>query len=43
MHDVESFFWVLFWICMYFDGQDDREIKRLLRIHIFTASHRSLT
>lgn len=20
MHDLESFFWVLFWICIYYDG-----------------------
>jgi len=22
MHDLESFFWVLFWICIYYDGPD---------------------
>ncbi|KAG8411187.1 hypothetical protein J3459_016533 [Metarhizium acridum] len=28
MHDVESFFWVLFWICIHFDGQNERVVKR---------------
>ncbi|KAM0259241.1 hypothetical protein ACHAQJ_003446 [Trichoderma viride] len=23
MHDLESFFWVLFWICVHYDGQHD--------------------
>ncbi|OAA34974.1 serine/threonine-protein kinase Sgk2 [Metarhizium rileyi] len=23
MHDLESFFWVLFWICIYYNGPDD--------------------
>ena len=24
MHDLESFFWVLFWICIHYDGPDDK-------------------
>ena len=29
MHDLESFFWVLFWICIHYDGQDEKgEMKR---------------
>ncbi|KAH7201228.1 hypothetical protein DER44DRAFT_748366 [Fusarium oxysporum] len=29
MHDLESFFWVLFWICIHYDGPDkDRAIPR---------------
>ncbi|KAH8748986.1 hypothetical protein F5883DRAFT_508959 [Diaporthe sp. PMI_573] len=24
MHDLESFFWVLFWICIHHDGPDDK-------------------
>ncbi|KAK9443980.1 serine/threonine-protein kinase Sgk2 [Metarhizium brunneum] len=31
MHDVESFFWVLFWICIHFDGQNERVVKRFER------------
>jgi Fungal protein kinase len=23
MHDLESFFWVLFWICIHYDGPDE--------------------
>uniref|UniRef100_A0A0B7KTE2 Fungal-type protein kinase domain-containing protein n=1 Tax=Bionectria ochroleuca TaxID=29856 RepID=A0A0B7KTE2_BIOOC len=23
MHDLESFFWVLFWICIHYNGPDD--------------------
>jgi Fungal protein kinase len=25
MHDLESFFWVLFWMCIHFNGPDDAE------------------
>ncbi|EXK77771.1 hypothetical protein FOQG_17540 [Fusarium oxysporum f. sp. raphani 54005] len=29
MHDLESFFWVLFWICIHYDGPDkDRAVPR---------------
>ena len=29
MHDLESFFWVLFWICIHYDGLDKKgEVKR---------------
>lgn len=29
MHDLESFFWVLFWICMHYDGLDEKgKVKR---------------
>ncbi|KAK2812935.1 hypothetical protein FQN50_000956 [Emmonsiellopsis sp. PD_5] len=29
MHDLESFFWVLFWICIHYDGPDKgREVPR---------------
>ena len=29
MHDLESFFWVLFWICLHYDGFDKKgKIKR---------------
>ena len=29
MHDLESFFWVLFWICIHQDGFDERgKVKR---------------
>ena len=29
MHDLESFFWVLFWICIHYDGQDEKgKVKR---------------
>ena len=31
MHDLESFFWVLFWICIHFDGQNERVVKRFER------------
>lgn len=24
MHDLESFFWVLFWICIHWDGHDNK-------------------
>ena len=24
MHDLESFFWVLFWICIHYDGLDEK-------------------
>jgi serine/threonine protein kinase len=27
MHDLESFFWVLFWICIYWDGPNKRRQK----------------
>ena len=26
MHDLESFFWVLFWICIHFDGPNQEKI-----------------
>ena len=29
MHDLESFFWVLFWICIHYDGRNEKgEVKR---------------
>lgn len=29
MHDLESFFWVLFWICIHCDGLDEKgKVKR---------------
>ncbi|KJK73463.1 hypothetical protein H634G_11305 [Metarhizium anisopliae BRIP 53293] len=29
MHDLESFFWVLFWICIHYNGPDDsRTVQR---------------
>ena len=29
MHDLESFFWVLFWICIHHDGLDEKgKVKR---------------
>lgn len=28
MHDLESFFWVLFWICVHYDGQQERVVPR---------------
>ncbi|KAI4225365.1 MAG: hypothetical protein L6R40_008377 [Gallowayella cf. fulva] len=29
IHDLESFFWVLFWICIHYDGRDEKgEVKR---------------
>lgn len=29
MHDLESFFWVLFWICIHSDGRNEKsEVKR---------------
>ena len=29
MHDLESFFWVLFWICIHHDGRNEKgEVKR---------------
>ncbi|UPX14635.1 uncharacterized protein EKO05_0005112 [Ascochyta rabiei] len=28
MHDLESFFWVLFWICIHYDGQQERIVPR---------------
>ena len=29
MHDLESFFWVLFWICIHYDGWDEKgKVKR---------------
>jgi hypothetical protein len=31
MHDLESFFWVLFWICIHYDGLDEKgKVKRRL-------------
>jgi hypothetical protein len=26
MHDLESFFWVLFWICIYYDGPSKERV-----------------
>lgn len=26
MHDLESFFWVLFWICIHYDGPDEAKV-----------------
>jgi hypothetical protein len=26
MHDLESFFWVLFWICIHYDGQQETTV-----------------
>jgi serine/threonine protein kinase len=26
MHDLESFFWVLFWICVHYDGPDESRV-----------------
>jgi hypothetical protein len=26
MHDLESFFWVLFWICIHFDGPNESRV-----------------
>jgi hypothetical protein len=28
MHDLESFFWVLFWICIHYDGRQERVVPR---------------
>ena len=29
MHDLESFFWVLFWICIHYEGRNEKgEVKR---------------
>lgn len=29
MHDLESLFWVLFWICIYYDGLNKKgKVKR---------------
>jgi hypothetical protein len=28
MHDLESFFWVLFWICIHYDGPDKSRVIR---------------
>jgi hypothetical protein len=28
MHDLESFFWVLFWICIHYDGRRERVVPR---------------
>ena len=28
MHDLESFFWVLFWICIHYDGWQERVVPR---------------
>ncbi|KAF2627240.1 hypothetical protein BU25DRAFT_459022 [Macroventuria anomochaeta] len=28
MHDLKSFFWVLFWICIHYDGQQERIVPR---------------
>ncbi len=26
MHDLESFFWVLFWVCIHYDGPDKNRV-----------------
>jgi hypothetical protein len=26
MHDIESFFWVLFWICIHYNGADETRV-----------------
>ena len=26
MHDLESFFWVLFWICVHYNGPDESRV-----------------
>ena len=26
MHDLESFFWVLFWICVHYSGPDESRV-----------------
>ena len=31
MHDLESFFWMLFWVCIHFQGRD-KEGKAKRRI-----------
>ncbi|KAL7778319.1 hypothetical protein CFE70_004998 [Pyrenophora teres f. teres 0-1] len=31
MHDLESFFWVLFWICIHYDGQTPRVVPEFDR------------
>jgi hypothetical protein len=28
MHDLESFFWVLFWICIHYNGPDESRVVR---------------
>ncbi|UPX14891.1 uncharacterized protein EKO05_0005362 [Ascochyta rabiei] len=28
MHDLESFFWVLFWICVHYNGEQERIVRR---------------
>lgn len=28
MHDLESFFWVLFWICIHYNGPDNSKTVR---------------
>lgn len=28
MHDLESFFWVLFWICIHYNGSQERVVPR---------------
>jgi hypothetical protein len=28
MHDLESFFWVLFWICIHYNGQQERVVPQ---------------
>ncbi|QYS92988.1 Non-specific serine/threonine protein kinase [Trichoderma simmonsii] len=33
MHDLESFFWVLFWACVNHDGGSDRSVKNNLFDH----------
>jgi hypothetical protein len=29
MHNLKSFFWVLFWICIHYDGQQEITVLRL--------------
>lgn len=28
MHDLESFFWVLFWICMHYEGRNEKGVSK---------------
>ncbi|KKK17119.1 hypothetical protein ARAM_006192 [Aspergillus rambellii] len=30
MHDLESFFWVLFWICIHFSGEAEKVLSRVV-------------
>ncbi|KAH9859197.1 hypothetical protein J1614_012274 [Plenodomus biglobosus] len=37
MHDLESFFWVLFWICTHYDGQKAKANTRFERWNFIEA------